>query len=376
MFRKILTAVAAVFGSAISVVLLLYIFFIPGTETETIQTDPTDQPVPVLMDNYNALIADTMNEAHEAALAVKKHFWINDDAVIAPAPDQEKFGETDDPSSLQWLLDEAADLLDGQDTLFSTDIEICPGTKVTYYLDDTILAITWRQVFHNFVYTISEVKVADPSQFRRYLANNEYNSDYLYWTTEMAAEVNSVVASSADYYRGRVYGIIVYDGEVKRISHGRYVDTCYVDDNGDLIFSYRGEILDQETAQKFVDDNNISFSICFGPVLVDNGVRCEHDSYALGEVNDHYPRAALCQRDDLHYLVVTANGDKSYYNYPTIHMFAETIAQFGCEKAYTMDGGQTGAIAMNGKLMNPVQFGEQRRISDIIYFATAIPDQQ
>ena len=57
-------------------------------------------------------------------------------------------------------------------------------------------------------------------------------------------------------------------------------------------------------------------------------------------------------------------------------MFAENIAQFGCEKAYTMDGGQTGAIAMNGKLMNPVQFGEQRRISDIIYFATAIPDQQ
>ena len=363
MIRKILTAVAAVFTAAFTVALLLFIFLMPVGEEKNIPADQTDQE---LMNQFDAFIADTMNGAHEAALAVKKQFWIDKDAVAAPAPRQENYGETDDPSSLQWLLDEAADLLDGQDTLFSTDIEICPGTKVTYYLDETILAITWRQVFHNFVYTISEVKVADPSQFRRYLANNEYNSDYLYWTSEMAAQVNAVVGSSADYYRGRIYGIIVYDGEVKRISHGQHVDTCYVDDNGDLIFSYRGQILDQETAQKFVDDNNISFSLCFGPILVDNGVRCEHDSYALGEENDGYPRAALCQRDELHYLVVAANGDKSYYNYPSIHKFAETVAQFGCEKAYALDGGQTCTIAMNGKLMNPVQFGEQRRISDII----------
>ena len=41
---------------------------------------------------------------------------------------------------------------------------------------------------------------------------------------------------------------------------------------------------------------------------------------------------------------------------------------------YTLDGGQTAVIAMNDKLINSVLFGFQRKISDIIYFATAVPD--
>ena len=42
--------------------------------------------------------------------------------------------------------------------------------------------------------------------------------------------------------------------------------------------------------------------------------------------------------------------------------------------AYTLDGGQTGAIIMNDKLINRPDWGFQRHISDIFYFATAIPD--
>ena len=51
----------------------------------------------------------------------------------------------------------------------------------------------------------------------------------------------------------------------------------------------------------------------------------------------------------------------------------QNFATFGCEKAYTLDGGQTAVIAMNDKLINQVSYGAQREISDIIYFATALP---
>ena len=47
--------------------------------------------------------------------------------------------------------------------------------------------------------------------------------------------------------------------------------------------------------------------------------------------------------------------------------------QMGIPKAYALDGGQTAAIAMNHQLMNKVSYGSQRKISDIIYFATALP---
>ena len=46
----------------------------------------------------------------------------------------------------------------------------------------------------------------------------------------------------------------------------------------------------------------------------------------------------------------------------------------GCIKAYTLDGGQIATTAFNGELINPVQFGAQKDISDVIYFATAVPN--
>ena len=292
---------------------------------------------------------------------------------MAPKPDPSGFGETQDPKELQWLLDEAADLLDGQTAYFSTETKILPGSKIQYYYDGTILSITWKEVQGNCVYTFSEVKIAHPSQFRRFLAGGEYGSEKQYITTEMAQSVNAVVASSGDFYRFRKFGTSVYNGTVYRV-HGKYADTCYIDENGDLRITHAGEIMDMDTAQKYVDENKVRFSLAFGPALVENGQRCEPGGYALGEVNDHYARAAICQMDSLHYLMATANGETHYWKVPTIHEFAKAILETGCKTAYALDGGQTAAIAMNGKLINEVVYGYQRRISDIIYFATAVPD--
>ena len=105
---------------------------------------------------------------------------------MAPEPNPDCYGQTDDPASLQWLLDEAAFLLDGQELYFSTDVELFEGSLVNYYLDDTIFAITWKEVHDGSVYTFSEVKVNHPSQFRRHLAGGEYGSATQFYTSEMA----------------------------------------------------------------------------------------------------------------------------------------------------------------------------------------------
>ena len=368
--RRVLTAISAVLSCVITFVILYFLIFsanLPeSAEAETIHAEITEA--------FDATIFSDMDDALKQLYQVKKVYWIEDGAQKAPKPDQTLFGETDDPASLQWLLDEAAELLEGQDTLFTTETVLMPGTKVRYYLDDTILAITWKQIMGNFVYTISEVKIAHPSQFRRYLAGEEYDSFTLATTSRMAQLTNSVVGTSADYYRGRRFGIIVYDGEVKRVDSPGYADTCYIDKNGDLHFSYRGELMTAEDAQKFVDERDIQFSLAFGPILVDNGVRCEPISYSIGEVNDKYSRAVLGQRDKLHYIVIAANHERSYWNYQTIHELAFYVEQLGCQKAYTLDGGNTGTITMNGQVINRTEFGYERILSDIIYFGTAIPN--
>jgi hypothetical protein len=78
--------------------------------------------------------------------------------------------------------------------------------------------------------------------------------------------------------------------------------------------------------------------------------------------------------EELHYLVAVANGVAEYANMPTLHQFAARLAELDIETAYNLDGGQTGVIVMNDQMINPVQYSSQRKISDIFYFATALPD--
>ena len=326
-----------------------------------------------LMDRYDMHMTNQISSALEGVLSIDKVYWLRDSDQVAPKPDPAKFGETTDPATLQWLLEDAAELLEGQPTLFSTDVQIMPGSKVTYYLDETIFAVTWKQVMDWGVYTVSEVKIAHPSQFRRFLAGGEYGSDKSFLTTEMAQSVNAVVASSGDFYQFRKWGISVYDRQVQRV-HGTYAHTCYIDDNGDLHFTRGGEITASDAAQAFVDQNQIRFSLAFGPVLIDGGQRCDPETYPLGEIEENYARSALCQKGKLHYILVTANTEGIYQNVPTIADFTRNLMTFGVDKAYALDGGQTAVIAMNDQLINKVVYGYQRKISDIIYFATAVPE--
>ena len=302
----------------------------------------------------------------------RRIYWISRDALAAPAPDPACYGRAEQAGELGFLGRKADNLLDGQALFFDGEVMPLPGTPIRYYLDDTILAITWKQPIDGGVYTFSEVKIAHPSQLRRFLAGGTFGSDKLFVTTEMAKSVNAVVASSGDFYNYRQAGTLVYDGQVRRVHNG-LVDTCYVDENGDLLFSGRDEDRSRQESQNFVDERNILFSLAFGPVLIREGEVVTPETYAVGEINDHYPRSALCQLGKLHYLLAVVNGEGDYQQTPTLRRFGEVLQSRGIQTAYTLDGGQTAVIAMGGELINSVLFGYQRKISDIIYFATAIP---
>jgi len=305
---------------------------------------------------------------------IREHYTIAADAKVAPEPNQNYFGEETDPASMQWLLDEASWMLQDDPMYFGTDTVIYQNSKIMYYLDDSIFAVTWKEVHDNTVYTYSEVKLRDPSQFRRHLAGGEFGSDIQYFTTEMAQTVNAVVASGGDFHRFRDFGICVYEGKVRKVE-GTYAETCMIDKNGNMSFVYGGEITKSADAQAYVDEHEINFSLCFGPVLVDDYQVVEHSWYGVGEINEGYARAALCQMADLHYLVVTANVQpEEHEDLPTVETFQKNIVETGCRMAYCLDGGQTASIVMNDELINRPAFGTQRKISDIIYFATAVPE--
>ena len=372
--RCVLTLTVAAASLAVMCALLLSVMQITGAA----EGRAASAPDMAIMDRFDMYMTNQISNALDGVVVIERVYWLSDDDKVAPEPDQSRFGTANSASELGWLLKDAEKLLNGQDTLFTTDTVIAPGTQIDYYLDDTILAITWKQAINNCMYTISEVKLAHPSQFRRFLSGGTYGSELQLLSTQMAASVNAVVASSGDFYAHRRHGVIVYEGVVQRVNT-KYMETCYIDDQGNLSFSYGGQLPDQESAQAFVDENNIRFSVAFGPVLVENGVprpQSELESYFLGAVEGEHSRIALCQRDELHYFIAIAGQDAKYgcYRLITLSEFQKNIVEFGCKMAYTMDGGQTATLVMNDKLMNRPSYDSERDISDIIYFATAIPN--
>ena len=315
-------------------------------------------------------LSDALRELPDevAAIEIPKEYWLSDEDLVAPEPDPNAYGRTTDPKDLTEVIAAAETLLDGQSLVFTTDVTIAEDSEIVWYLDETILVITWKEMHDHKEYTFSEVKIHHPSQFRRFLSGGEYGSGVLYTATEMAASVNAVTASSADYYAYRPFGNTVYNGTVMRWGD-TLLDTCYVDANSDLIFVESAELYKKEDIEAFVRENDIRFSLAFGPILLRDGELATGYYYGIGEVEKAYSRAALCQQGPLHYVTVTAN-----YGGANIVRFAQVLQSKGIMDAYALDGGQTATIVTGDTLMNRVDYGGERQISDIIYFATAIPD--
>lgn len=332
------------------------------------QVNPVDYAV---ADRFARYMNNSISDALDGVLSIEKVYWLSDSDLVAPEPNPECYGTSNDPEVLQSVIDSASDLLDGQQLLFKPDTPIYQDTTVSYYHDPTILAITWKQLINDTVYNISEIKIADSSQFRRFLSDGEYSSGSKYLTSEMASSVNAVVATNGDYYAMRKMGTIVYNSQVMR-AEGHRMDTCFIDSNGDMQFVYAREMTEEEDICQYVQENGIRFSLAFGPVLIEDGKVCNvNKPYPVGELDIPNARAALCQMDSLHYLMVIASVQPPYDDGIMMLEFAETLETFGCKMAYNLDGGRSASLAVDGKLQNYVY---ERLVSDIIYFATAIPN--
>lgn len=337
--------------------------------------EPVQKTVPseTLATAYQTEVTQLLTEVALGQAETQAVYEISDPTGPAPRPDPACYGSARDPSELQWLLEEAQALLDGQALYFSTDVELLPDSTIHYYLDETILAITWKQRVENTAFTFAEIKILHPSQFRRYLSGDVFGSGQLSLTSEMSKSVNAVVGCSGDYYSYRRRGLTIVDGKVEKFVTG-LPDTCYINGQGDLILERDQTFADIDAVQAYADENDIRFSLSFGPILVKDGENVCPKGYDLGEVKERYSRASICQMDKLHYLYIAAGMEGEAFGLMTMRTFSKHVAETGCQQAYALDGGQTTTIVLNNEVINHVNYGSERKISDIIYFATAIPE--
>ena len=272
------------------------------------------------------------------------------------------------------MIATASELLDGQPLSWNRNISFFPGSVIRYYCDDTILSIVWKEAIGNTVCTFAEIRIADGSQLRRALAGDSYSSSIQLKASDMAGAVNAVTAINGDFYAFRSIGVVVYKRELCRFAPS-VLDTCFFTSSGDMLFAHAGELTDAAATERFIEENDILFSTSFGPILVEDGRIRELYSYPVGEVFEYFARSAIGTTDRLHYILMVTSSENSplYLD----GMYASTAAQImydkGCRQAYELDGGQTAVIVFDGAPANGIVYGSERTMSDILYFATAIP---
>lgn len=299
---------------------------------------------------------------------------IPEDAPGGSTPDPTAFKKTSDPQEVMEAAKQAQEygLIKLDELCFSPDVNFTEGYEIEYYLDETIFVICWREDIDGVVFNFSEVGIAHSSQLRRYFANDTYASSKRLATRIMAKKVKAVVAINADFYAYRDTGIIVYQGKLYR-NNPEGLETCYIDANGDFIVTEELEsgFMSDSELQSYIDENNIRFSISFGPVLVRDGVAIEeYPKSTMGAPDGLNPRAAIGQLGELHYLLCTGDGAFTYMKGTTILHVAQIMANKNCIVAYNLDGGQTTSLIFNGETFNHLAYGERQQ-SDIIYFASA-----
>ena len=344
----------------------------PGTGTNTGST--TENRLD-LVGKLDVFMNNSASDALENVAYIRKIYTIPESDLVAPKPDQSKFGSTTDPAVVQAVVDSAAELLEGQELIWNPDIVLMEGSEIEYYCDETILVIAWKEAINNSACSFVEVKIAHGSQLRRALSDNTYGSSVYMYPTQMAQNANAVVAINGDFYGHRSCGITVYQRQLYRFNP-RSLESCFFTASGDMIFTHVGELNTEDEVKKFVQDNDIVFSISFGPILVENGEKKTTNTYLVGEVDIQYSRAAIGQVDKLHYLLMSINEEGVYKNRVTINQAADLIYAKGVPNAYALDGGQTATIVMNGETFNRPDWGNERIMTDIIYFATAIPGEE
>ena len=315
---------------------------------------------------------DLMAGYLDGLIFIKPAYRLTDDAVVAPKPAKSAFGRSKKPADTARVLEEAELLLNGRELIWSPDRKTADDRWINWYRDDTIFAVTWRQRSSGMDLTFCEVVVAHPSQFRRYMADNSFSSRYRYTPTQMAKTVNAVVGISGDFCKYRKLGIVVYKGRLCRCET-RKLDICFVDADGNLKFVRRGTFPGEEEVKRYIEENDIRFSLAFGPIMIENGKNVvPTKKYPVGQILEDYTRCSISQLGEGHYLIAVASRGR---NELPLKKLANELLAMGVDNAYALDGGQTASIVINGRLSNPVDFGEERLMSDIIYFATAIPNE-
>lgn len=246
------------------------------------------------------------------------------------------------------------------------------------YQDDTITVKCWKERIDADGKTVTanfaDVVISHPTQLRTAFAGGSYGTSKRTHASKIASANNAVVAINADFYNYRTEGIIIRQGTLYR-KKAFDIDVLFIDSDGNF-----SVLRDKKAISTgYLKKHDIFQTLVFGPVLVENGKAIKNGMkyYSVPcAPMERSPRTAIGQIGKLHYLMCTIDGRQDDSRGVTTNQLAVIMADKKCKVAYNLDGGQSSTMIFNNQPYNSISNGGERTMSDILYFATSVPESE
>ena len=257
----------------------------------------------------------------------------------------------------------------GQVSSTSSSDATVDGTYTdTSYTDDNIsITIETKTIDDTQVY-IADVTLSDAYYLKTALAKDTFGTNVTETTSAQAEDKGAILAINGDYYGANKTGYVIKNGIIYR---GIVRSDS---DNEDLVIYEDGSfgiINETEISAEELVENGVTQLFAFGPTLVENGEIAVDQSTEVGKAIASNPRTAIGIIDDLHYIIVVADGRSSQSQGLSLYELAQVMQDYGCVTAYNLDGGGSSTMYFNGQVINnPTTNGstfKEREVSDIVY---------
>ncbi len=240
------------------------------------------------------------------------------------------------------------------------------NTTSTTYEDDNIKITLTDYRENDTDIHVADVTVSSAEYLKTAFAQSSYGKNVTETTSDIAENVNAILAINGDYYGAQECGYVIRNGVLYRSTakSGNEDLVIYTDGSFEIVSE------DDITAEELLD-NGAQNVLSFGPALVKDGAVSVTEHEEVGKAMASNPRTAIGIIDENHCVLVVADGRTSENEGLSLYELAEFMESLGVQTAYNLDGGGSSTMYFNGEVVNqPTTNGhsiEERRVSDIIY---------
>lgn len=263
------------------------------------------------------------------------------------------------------------------DTAFAASSSTQQVTSDDWNYQNSAVSVSIKEVqtgngSDKVTYFVADVVVNDATLLQSAFAQDQFGTNIIEYTSQIAADNNAIFAINGDYYGFRTDGIEIRNGVIYRDNPAR-IGLAFYTDGTMKIYDET-----QTSAQELLDEG-VWNTLSFGPALIQDSVMVTDFSNANVDHNlgNHSiigsnPRTGVGVISANHFVFVVVDGrSKGYSRGVSLEEFAQIFTDLGCTDAYNIDGGGSSTMYFMGRVVNnPLGQERERGTSDILYIGS------